>query len=190
MTVRRLSAVLLALCLGALSAFAVACGEEREGLITASRGSDIQDALDRIESDVSQGDCGQVLDDHLASLRREIEDLPGSVDRGLRQRLREGLEELETQAPTDCEGSDTTETEPETTPETVPETIPETVPEVPQETVPPETTPPETTPPPPETPTPAPEEPLPPSGGEEAPQGNGNGNNGNGNGNGALEEDG
>ena len=177
MTVRRPSALLLALCLGALSSFAIACGEDTEGLITSSRAADLQEALDRIDEDVASGKC-EALSGHLDGLRREIGDLPGSVDRGLRQRLREGLEDLERDSPEECRmGTKTTETEPETVPETIPEeTVPEEIvpPEVPEETTPPPTTPQETTPAP-ETPpeTVPPETPPGDSGGEEAPLGDG-----------------
>jgi hypothetical protein len=177
MTVRRpLPAMLVALLLGALSAFALACGEEREGLISANRASDLQEHLDAIDRQVAGGQCDAV-DGRLAALRRDINDLPGTVDRDLRERLREGLETLERQAPEECSiGTETTTTETTTTPETVPPetTPPETVPPetTPPETTPPETTPPETTPPettPPEQP---PADQLPPdSGGEQAPSG-------------------
>ena len=179
MTVRpSLHVLLLAVVLGALCAFAVACGEEREGLIPASRAGAIKERLDQVDEDVASERC-DALQGHLAGLRREIDGLPGSVDRRLRRRLREGLEILESRAPEECSiGSDRTETEPETTPETVPtETLPETVP---PETTPPETTPTQTTPPettPTET---VPEETTPPetlppgeSGGEQAPLGGG-----------------
>jgi hypothetical protein len=169
-----LHAVLVALLLGALSSFALACGEEREGLISSGRAADLQEHLDAIDRQVSAGQCDAV-DGRLAALRRDINDLPGTVDRELRQRLREGLETLERQAPEECEiGSETTTTETNTTPETVPtETLPPET--VPPETTPPETTPPETIPPettPPETtPVEPPTEPqVPPeSGGEQAP---------------------
>ena len=168
-----LHAVLVALLLGALSSFAVACGEEREGLISSSRAADLQEHLDAIDRQVAAGRCDAVRD-RLAALLRDIQDLPGTVDRDLRVRLREGVQTLQRQAPEECQaGSETTttETEPETTPtETIP---PETTP---TETVPPETTPPETTPPettPPETTPAEPTQPeLPPeSGGEQAPSG-------------------
>ena len=176
MTVRPpLHALLLALCVGALSAFAVACGEEREGLISATRAAGLQDHLDALDRQVAAGQCAAV-DGRLAALRRDIEDLPGTVDRDLRVRLREGLETLERQAPEECEmGSETTTTDTTTEPETLP---PETTPPetTPPETIPPETTPPETTPPettPPETtPVVPPTDELPPqSGGEQAPPG-------------------
>jgi hypothetical protein len=178
MTVRPpLHAILVALLLGALSAFTVACGQDSEGLIAPTRASEMQDHLDAIEQQIVAGRCDAVKD-RLAALRREINELPGSVDRDLRQRLREGLESLESQAPEECRAATQTTTQPETTPETAPtETLPPEA--APTETTPPETTPPETTPPepapqpttPPET-TPPAEPTLPPeSGGEEAPSG-------------------
>jgi hypothetical protein len=167
-----LHAILVALLLGALCSFALACGQDEEGLITSERAAEMQDHLDAIDRQVAAGQCDAV-DGRLAALRREIDDLPGTVDRDLRRRLREGLETLERQAPEECAGGTKTTTEttetvpPETTPtETVP---PETTP---AETVPPETTPPETTPPETTPVEPPPEPELPPeSGGEEAPSG-------------------
>ena len=176
----RLSTMLVALVLGALSAFAVACGEQREGLISASRAEALQDDLDAIDEQVAAGRCDAV-DGRLASLRREVQDLPGSVDADLRRALRDGVTKLEAQAPTDCDlarttTTETTETVPTTTEptETTP-TTPETTPTAPQTTTtPPQTTttPPETTPvePPVETVPPADTTPVDP-GGEQAPEG-------------------
>jgi hypothetical protein len=174
-----LRALLLALLLGALCAFAVACGQERQGLISANRAADLQKTLDRIDSDVASGSCS-ALTDHLQALRRDVDDLPGTVDRDLRQRLREGLQNLERRAPDECGATThTTETTPETLPETVPQTVPQTTTQTTPETTPqttPETTPQTTPEAPPQTePAPVPTEPAPaepgPSGGEQAPQG-------------------
>ena len=160
---------LVALLLGALSAFAVACGQESEGLISSNRAADLQDHLDALDRQVAAGRCDAVRD-RLSALRRDVNDLPGTVDRDLRVRLREGVETLERQAPEECRmGSETTTTE--TEPETVPtETLPPET--TPPETTPPETTPPETTPQE-TTPVEPPAEPeVPPeSGGEQAPSG-------------------
>jgi hypothetical protein len=168
-----LKALLVALVLGLLCSFAVACGEEQEGLLSAARAENLKEDLDAIDEAVAAGRCNAV-DGRLNSLRAEINDLPQSTDRRLRERLETGLANLESQAPEECAAGET-DTQPETTPETEPtETIPpETTPPetVPPETVPPETTPPETVPPettPPET---TPPEQIPPSGGEEAPSG-------------------
>ena len=167
---RRLLPKLLALALGVLSAYAVACGDSDENrkLIPASSADDIREELDKIAERVERGDC-EALEPAFIRLRREVEGLSSAVDRRLRQRLADGVQNLDEIAPEECEDN-----APETTPtETVPETIPETEP--PPETVPPETTPPETVPPettPPET---TPPETTPPDvipedpGGEEAP---------------------
>jgi outer membrane biosynthesis protein TonB len=171
-----LHALLVALLLGLLCSFAVACGQEEEGMLSPARAENLKEDLDAIDEAVAAGRCDAV-DGRLDSLRAEIEDLPQSTDDRLRERLDTGVANLETQAPEECAGSETTETQPETVPE---ETVPtETAPPetTPPETIPPETTPPETTPPetvPPETTPPEeeeppiPEEPVNP-GGEEAP---------------------
>ena len=130
----------------ALALPAAACGGSDEGLLSATRAERLKDDLDAIDAAVAAGRCDAV-EGRLASLKREVDELPGSVDRDLRLRLREGVTNLEDQAPTDCREQEPDEprTQPETTPETVPE---ETVPEetVPEETVPEETVPEETTP--------------------------------------------
>jgi hypothetical protein len=172
-----LPAFAVALLLGLLCAFAVACGEEQEGLLSPARAENLKEDLDAIDEAVAAGRCN-AADGRLDSLRAEINDLPESTDRRLRERLESGLANLETQAPEECAGGETTETQPETVPtETIP---PETTPPetTPPETTPPETTPPETTPPettPPETTPPeqTPPEQTPPvsPGGEQAPSG-------------------
>ena len=165
MTVRpSLPAMIAALALGLAVPFAAACGEEKRGLIGAERAATMQEHLDRIDELVAGGRCEGVTD-RLRALRVEVADLPRSTDADLRSRLEEGVANLETQAPEECRGEKTTETQP---PETTEETVPE-------ETTPPETTPPETTPPettPPETTPAEPDVPEVPgdSGGEEAPQ--------------------
>ena len=180
MTVRRLPAILTALLLGLSAAYAVACGEEREGLITAGRAENLKEDLDGLDEAVSQGQCEQRAPAELENIRQRIANLPPSTDRELRQRLQDGIDHLEQLAPAECEenATETTETETDTTPtETTPPTQTETTPPTQTETTPPtETAPPtqtETVPPaetvPPETQPPAP--PVSPPGGEEAPSG-------------------
>ena len=179
MTVRRLPAILTALLLGLSSAYAVACGEEREGLITAGRAESIKSDLDGLDEAVSQGQCEVRARRELANIRRQIANLPASTDRELRERLQEGIDHLESIAPGECEQNrtDTTPTQTETTPTQTETTPTETTPPPTQtETTPTETTPPptETTPPPTETTPPEPppgEPPVTPPGGEEAPSG-------------------
>ena len=144
----------VALLLGLLTAFAAACGEEQEGLLTSGRAENLKEHLDAIDESVAAGRCARARA-RLDALRREIDELPESTDRRLRQRLETGHANLESQAPEECADGQTTETTPETTPEEQPtETLP-------SETTPPETTPPETTPPSEEVP--SPEEETPPS---------------------------
>ena len=170
MTVRRLPPLLLALVLGLLAAFAVACGDDGDdrrllGPRTADR---IQAALDDLERRVERGRCDD-LDEDLDRLSEAVAAVPSSVDRELRVRLGDGVQHLRDIAPEECRDNEpeTTETEPETVPETTPETV-ETTPE----TV--ETTPPTTTQPPPTTTQPPPDEPDEPvvpddTGGDQAP---------------------
>ena len=177
MIVRRVSTLLCALLLGLTCAYAVACGEDEEGLLSAGRAEGIKDNLDDLDRAVARGDC-PVAASQIEDLQGQIARLPEDTDRGLRRRLQQGVEHLATISPTECEevGQSTTETETtptETTPtETIPptETTPPPTETTPTETTPPptETTPPptETTPPPDTTPTAPPET---PPGGEEAP---------------------
>jgi hypothetical protein len=172
--------MLAALLAGACCAFAVACGEEQEGLLDANRAGRLKDRLDRIDTLVATGRCAGVAD-HLEALRAAIENLPRTTDDALRTRLREGAVTLERQAIDECLERQQTDTQPETT-ETLPETT-ETLPETTETEPPPTTTtaPPTTTTPPPTTTEPPPPttEPPPPtttppppdSGGSEAPPG-------------------
>lgn len=172
MTVRRLPPVLLALVLGLLAALAVACGDDGDDrrLLGPASAAAMQKELDLIAERVEAGECLE-LDFAFTRLNREIAQVPGTVDRDLRRRLREGARNLEEIAPDECrdnrpETTKTTETEPETVPETVPETT--TVP--PETQTPTQTTPPPTQTTPPQTQPPVPEpEPEDPTGGEPAP---------------------
>ena len=193
MTVLRPVTILLVLCLGALASFAVACGSgggDEEKLISSSRAEKIKEELDKIETRVEDGRCDD-LRFALERLDGLIDGLPGPTDRRLRDRLQEGVDNLETVSREDCEGNQTETTTTETSP-------PETIPTTPPETVPPETTPPETTPPPTTTPqtTPPPDQEPPDTpdvpqnpGGEEAPSGGDAdfGQRGNGNGKGKAK---
>jgi cell division septation protein DedD len=182
MTVRvRLPLLLCALLLGALCAFAVACGDDDAGLLSAGRAERLHDDLDAIGEGVAAGRCNAVRG-RLDSLRAEVERLPRTTDERLVRRLQEGVAHLAQQAPRECDFAQTTETTP-TTPETTPTTpeTPETTPQT-TETEPPARTqePPQTTTTPspqpepqPTTPTPTtPAEPGPgDAGGAEAPSG-------------------
>jgi hypothetical protein len=157
---RRLPPLLLALVLGLLAAFAVACGDGGDDSnLIGPRGADrIRAALDDIDDRVARGRC-EGLSGDLAELDDAIASLPSSVDRRLRRRLGDGADLLRSQARDDCDDNQPETTTTETTPETVPPPTTETVPPETTPTAPPETTtvPPETEPVPPET---TPEEPV------------------------------
>jgi hypothetical protein len=168
MTVRRLTRtfpLLAALLLGAACAVLVACGTSGndDDLIPAKQAETMIDQLDTIKSAVSRGRCLGV-DNQVAALQTQINDLSRRVDAGLRNRLQEGVNNLAAIAPDECferrdrqqtqtettqtETTQTETTQTETTPtettttETTP-TTPQTTPTVPPETTP--TVPPETT---------------------------------------------
>jgi hypothetical protein len=169
MTVRAVSRtfpLLAALLLGAACAVLVACGGSGSGddLIPDQQAETMIDQLDTIQSSVSRGRCSGV-DNQVAALQTQINDLSRKVDAGLRNRLQEGVNNLADIAPDECferrdrqqTQTETTTTETTTTQTTTTETTPtettttETVPTTPETTptVPPETTPtvpPETTP--------------------------------------------
>ena len=170
MTVR-LPPLLLALVLGLLAAYAVACGDggDERRLLGPRTADRITAALDDLENRVERGRC-EGLDADLSQLSEAVAAVPSSVDRELRVRLGDGVQHLRDIAPRECDRNapetvDTTPETVETTPETVETTPPETV-----ETTPPETTtqpPPTTTAPPPD----EPDEPVLPedTGGDQAP---------------------
>jgi hypothetical protein len=115
---------LVALLLGVGAAVAVGCGD-RSNLIPASRADDLTAQLSDIKARIDQGDCDGITDD-VRKFRSSVTDLSGSVDRGLRQRLREGADALLDRAADQCaqvragqtqtETTDTTTTETDTTP--------------------------------------------------------------------------
>jgi outer membrane biosynthesis protein TonB len=168
--------MLTALLLGLMCAFAVACGESDEGLLSAGRAEGIQNNLDDLDRAVDRGDCDTAAS-QIEDLERQIAELPANTDRELRDRLQEGIDNLASIAPEECRGDQETQTETQTT-ETTPPPTTETTPPPTTETTPAPTT--ETTPPPETTPTTPPETvppettPVPPAsppGGEEAPSG-------------------
>ncbi|HEX8204607.1 MAG TPA: hypothetical protein VF587_00965 [Solirubrobacteraceae bacterium] len=160
---RRIPPVLLALVLGLLAAFAVACGDGGdEKLLGPNTADNIRTALNDVRDRIEEGECGDRLDRDLDQLGEAVRAVPSSVDRDLRRRLGDGVQHLRNIAPGDCAENkpETTETQPETT-ETLPPETTETLPPATTETVPPPPTttqePPQTTPVPPET---TPDEPV------------------------------
>lgn len=114
-----------------LATLAAGCGD-RSGLVPGDDASRVLADLDTLQSFVSSGDCEQVSQ-ALQQLVNDTAQLPVSVDRELRGRIREGVEALSRQAGRACaqakEENEPTETDTETQTETTsPETEPETTP--------------------------------------------------------------
>ena len=171
-----LPAVLLALLLGVLSAFAVACGDTSE-LLSERRAARLTGDVGRVAEAVEAGDC-EATAVRLQELQTEVANLPSSVSSELRRNLTDGVTQLTAQAQEECAGepAETTQTEEEPPPAETTETEPteteppaETTETEPTETESTETEPPAETTPPTE-PTPAPVE---PDGGDGGGQGDG-----------------
>ena len=160
---RRFAPSLLALALGASTAGLVACGSDSAKL-PGNEADALLTRLDQARSALDGGECTKAAQ-AAASLRQDVLALPSTVDRRLRQRLRQGADKLIENMPEDCaarqreleEKTQTTDTLPETTTtETTPTvtepTTTETTPTVttPTTTEPTITTDPPTTEPPPD----------------------------------------
>ncbi len=91
-----------------LSCAAVAlagCGGS--SLLDGSTASDLQDSLGKVQSAIDDGRCAEARQAASAGARR-VDDLPSSVDAGLRDRLKTGFDELSSRVGTDCESTTTT----------------------------------------------------------------------------------
>jgi hypothetical protein len=152
-----LTAIVLAVLLGLLAAFAAACGEEDSSLLTSGKADSMKESLDRIDEAVASGRCERAVA-ALRDLQASIDTLPPGTSGELAQRLEDGAANLRRIAPEDCRDNadetdtDTTTTTTPTTTETVPTTTtPTTTETTPTTTTP--TTPTTTTPTTPTTPT-------------------------------------
>jgi hypothetical protein len=95
----RLLPSLVALILGAATAFLVACGDD--GKISASDASRVDNALDEVAADFRAGNC-QAAEQAVARARGALLNLPDSVDARLRARLRSGVANLSERVPATC----------------------------------------------------------------------------------------
>ena len=120
-----LPAVLLALLLGALAAFAVACGDTTE-LLSERRAARLTGDVDRVAEAVEAGDC-EATAVRVQELQTEVADLPSSVSSELRRNLTDGVTQLAAQAQEECAGEPAeTQTEEEPPPaETTPPAEPD-----------------------------------------------------------------
>jgi hypothetical protein len=95
----RLLPSLVALILGAATAFLVACGDD--GKISASDASRVDNALDDAAADFRAGNC-QAAEQAVVRARGALLNLPDSVDARLRARLRSGVANLSERVPATC----------------------------------------------------------------------------------------
>jgi lysozyme family protein len=95
----RLLPSLVALILGAATAFLVACGGD--GQIPASDASRVDNALDEVAANFRAGNC-QAAEQAVARARGALLNLPDSVDSRLRARLRSGVANLSERVPATC----------------------------------------------------------------------------------------
>ena len=139
----------LAFLLGVAVAVLVACGGSNKKLLPSVSADRLKNDLADIRQAVDQQDCagaGQALTRFQADLQR----IPATVDRRLRQRLNEGGTRLSNRVPVDCKATPpTTTTTIPTTTTTTPTTTTTTTPTT---TTPTTTTPTTTTPTTPTTP--------------------------------------
>ena len=110
----------LAFLLGVATAVLVACGGgSNKKLLPAVSADRLKNDLADIRQAIDQQDC-QAANQGLAAFERDLARIPGSVDRRLRARLRDGKDKLAQRVPIDCEQPTTSTTTVETTTTTVP----------------------------------------------------------------------
>ena len=129
----------LAFLLGVATAVLVACGGSNKKLLPAVSADRLKNDLADIRQAIDQQDCnaaGQAFTQFQSDLQR----VPATVDRRLRQRLNEGANRLSARVPVDCKAA------PQTTTTTIPTTTTTTTTTTPTTTTPTTTTPTTTTP--------------------------------------------
>jgi cell division septation protein DedD len=110
----------LAFLLGVATAVLVACGGgSNKKLLPEVSADRLKNDLADIRQAIDQQDC-QAANQGVAAFERDLLRIPGSVDRRLRARLREGKDKLAQRVPIDCEQPTTSTTTVETTTTTVP----------------------------------------------------------------------
>lgn len=110
----------------ALTAVLLAGCGDRSALVPGDDASRIQADLDSLQSFVSSGDCTQATE-ALRQLTNDAARLPVTVDRRLRERIREGVQALAAQAPAACADARTEQQQTETqTTDTQTTTAPDT----------------------------------------------------------------
>jgi cell division protein FtsN len=148
MSMRVMPFVLAAL-LGVAAAGLVACGSsgDRSKLIPQRSADRLKSALSDVRSAVDAGNCQQAQQ-AVTRARGVLVNLPSAVDDRLVARLRQGLDNLQSVAPRECEQQSTQTQTQGTTTTTAPETTPQettTTDTTPSDTTTTDTTPPDTT---------------------------------------------
>jgi hypothetical protein len=161
--------------LGVLAALLVACSGSTMGLIPTGDAGPLQSDFEAVAraAESGDGDCGET-EKALLKTDQDFAALPASVDTGLHNTLRQGIENLRSRALALCAQPLPQSTETTSTPKTTTSTATTTPTETQTTTT--QTTPTATTPPSPSGPgggTPAPGEGTPGVGNEEAPSGEG-----------------
>ena len=136
---------LLAAVLGVATAALAACGSggDRSALIPQRSADRLKTALSDVQSAVDQRECDSA-EQAIARARGVLVNLPPAVDDRLVARLRQGLDNLQSIAPKECQQETTTSTE--TTTETTTPTNTTPTDTTPTDTTPTDTTPTSTTP--------------------------------------------
>jgi hypothetical protein len=111
----------LAFLLGVATAVLVACGGSNKKLLPAVSADRLKNDLADIRQAIDQQDC-TTAENGLASFQRDLVRVPGTVDRRLRARLREGADKLAQRVPIDCSQPTTSTTTVPTTTTTAPTT--------------------------------------------------------------------
>jgi hypothetical protein len=108
---RTLARLLAAAAAGVAAAVLVSCGSSGKGLIPVANAGPLKSAFEEVEAAALSGggDC-TATEAALAKTLHAFEGLPPSVDRGLRDTLRQGIENLQKRAMQTCAQPSTTST--------------------------------------------------------------------------------
>jgi hypothetical protein len=128
----------LAFLLGVAAAVLVACGGSNKKLLPAVSADRLKNDLADVSQAIDQQDCS-AAGNALTRLQSDLQRVPATVDRRLRQRLNEGATRLANRVPIDCKAA------PQTTTSTVPTTTTTTTTTTPTTTTTTTTTPTTTT---------------------------------------------
>jgi hypothetical protein len=99
--------LILATGLGIATALLASCGGGGKGLIPVTNAGPLQSDFDAIAQAVSTGDCSATAS-ALRQARADLRALPSTVDPGLRNRLSQGVANLDSRAPSACQQAQTT----------------------------------------------------------------------------------